>query len=144
MLHWQLLNLQDLFDLLLPVILDRINTFGDVKVLWDTGELKYFFEKPNYNKTLLYWKDSQDDFITLEHLKKTKELIENVSTWDMESIKGAIWDYASEVGRGNVLWPLRVSLTGKEKSPDPFTVASILGKTETLSRIDNAINILNS
>ena len=135
---------EDLFDLLLPVILDRINTFGDVKVLWDTGELKYFFEKPNYNKTLLYWKDSQDDFITLEHLKKTKELIENVATWDMESIKGAIWDYASEVGRGNVLWPLRVSLTGKEKSPDPFTVASILGKTETLSRIDNAINILNS
>jgi len=32
-----------------------------------------------------------------------------------------------------------VSLTGLEKSPDPFLVAGILGKEETMSRINNAI-----
>jgi glutamyl/glutaminyl-tRNA synthetase len=46
-----------------------------------------------------------------------------------------LWDYAEKEGRGNVLWPLRVALTGKEKSPDPFTMLSILGKKESLSRL---------
>jgi glutamyl/glutaminyl-tRNA synthetase len=36
---------------------------------------------------------------------------------------------------GNVLWPLRVALSGKEKSPEPFLLAHALGKKETLSRI---------
>ena len=56
-----------------------------------------------------------------------------------DSVKNLIFDYATEQGRGNVLWPLRVALSGKDKSPDPFTLCSILGKTETLSRISNAI-----
>ncbi|MEI6479900.1 MAG: glutamate--tRNA ligase [bacterium] len=133
-----------LFDRIFPVILDRITVFGDVKTLWDNGELSYFVEKPKYEKTLLYWKDAKEDSITVTHLKKAKELLGSVSQWDAESIKIALWDYASEVGRGNVLWPLRTALTGKEKSPDPFTVASILGQSETISRIDEAISLLNT
>ena len=58
----------------------------------------------------------------------------------MEKIKASIFDYATEQGRGNVLWPLRVSLSGKEKSPDPFTLIYILGKKETIGRIENAIS----
>jgi len=37
-----------------------------------------------------------------------------------------------------VLWPLRYSLSGREKSPDPFMIASIIGKSKTLARIENA------
>ena len=46
-------------------------------------------------------------------------------------------------GRGAVLWPLRYALSGKERSPDPFTLLSILGKEESISRIQKAIAILN-
>jgi glutamyl/glutaminyl-tRNA synthetase len=56
-----------------------------------------------------------------------------------EEVKTKIWDYATLKGRGQVLWPLRVALTGKDKSPDPFIVFSIIGKTEALKRIDSAI-----
>ena len=133
-----------LFDRIFSVILDRITVFGDVKTLWDNGELAYFIEKPKYEKTLLYWKDAKEGSITVTNLKKAKELLGDVSQWDTESIKTALWDYTSEVGRGNVLWPLRTALTGKEKSPDPFTVASILGQSETISRIDEAISLLNT
>ena len=41
-----------------------------------------------------------------------------------------------------VLWPLRYALSGQERSPDPFTLISILGTTETISRIRKAIAIL--
>jgi hypothetical protein len=47
---------------------------------------------------------------------------------------------------GSVLWPLRVALTGQEKSPGPFevcaTLALGLGKQEVLDRLDAAISKL--
>jgi glutamyl/glutaminyl-tRNA synthetase len=41
------------------------------------------------------------------------------------------------------LWPLRVALTGQDKSPDPFTSAYALGREESLKRIDIAIKKLS-
>jgi Anticodon binding domain len=40
--------------------------------------------------------------------------------------------------RGEILHPVRYALSGLEKSPDPFIIASIIGKNETLSRLQNA------
>jgi glutamyl/glutaminyl-tRNA synthetase len=44
--------------------------------------------------------------------------------------------------RGKLLWPLRVALSGRDKSPGPFEIAEILKKEETLKRIKNAINLI--
>ena len=129
---------------IVPVVLDRIVLLSDINTMNENGELAYFFEKPKYEKVLLYWKDAKDDTVTASHLEKAEALLSNVSEWNLESIKASVWDYASEAGRGNVLWPLRTSLTGREKSPDPFTVASIIGKTETLERVQEAINLLQA
>jgi glutamyl/glutaminyl-tRNA synthetase len=57
-------------------------------------------------------------------------------------VKEALFGYATDVGRASVLWPLRVALSGKEKSPDPFTLAAIVGKEVTLSRIAAARALL--
>ena len=43
---------------------------------------------------------------------------------------------------GNVLWPMRVALSGQEKSPSPFEIAEVLGKDKTLKRLKNAISKL--
>jgi glutamyl/glutaminyl-tRNA synthetase len=40
---------------------------------------------------------------------------------------------------GQVLWPLRVALSGLEKSPNFATLMVFLGKEETLKRLDTAI-----
>ena len=47
-----------------------------------------------------------------------------------------------EAGKGEVLWPLRVALTGKERSPDPFTVIHIIGSAEAYQRIKNACDTI--
>jgi len=44
--------------------------------------------------------------------------------------------------RGNLLWPLRVALTGKKNSAGPMDIAAVLGKEKTLKRIKEAINKL--
>ena len=43
---------------------------------------------------------------------------------------------------GLVFWPLRVVLSGKEKSPDPIDIALALGKKETVRRVEKAIDLL--
>jgi len=42
------------------------------------------------------------------------------------------------VGRGELLWPLRTALSGNKQSPDPFTLAFVLQREETLSRLQLA------
>ncbi len=138
------------------IIRDRIEKFSDIKTLFEgtspefaEGEMSYFFEKPKVDEKMLAWLNrsgksdrpiSEADLgkeieKAHEYLKQIKTLLESLETWDYESIKGAIWDYASSEGRGAVLWPMRVALSGREKSPDPFEIASILGKEETLKRL---------
>ena len=72
-----------------------------------------------------------------KYLQEVKTILSSIpeDLWNIENIKHGVWEYAEKVGRGNVLWPLRFSLSGKDKSPDPFTLAFVLGKQETLSRI---------
>jgi glutamyl-tRNA synthetase len=40
---------------------------------------------------------------------------------------------------GDVFWPVRVALSGEEKSPSPVELAFALGKDETISRIKRAM-----
>ncbi len=53
-----------------------------------------------------------------------------------------IMTLAEETGKGSVLWPLRYALSGKEKSPDPFTLLDILEIEESKKRVEKAIEIL--
>lgn len=116
------------------IIRDRIEKFADVKTLFEEGEMDYFFKAPKIDNAMLVWKDSTLEKAH-EYLKEVKSILKDLESWDYESIKGAIWPYADKEGRGAVLWPMRVALSGREKSPDPFEIASILGKEETLKRL---------
>ena len=105
------------------------------------GEFDYYIKKPEYEAKMLKWKTSTTE-ISKKHLEYILETLTKTPEENFESvekIKSVIFDYATEQGRGDVLWPLRVSLSGKEKSPDPFMLLYILGKIESLARIHNAI-----
>lgn len=130
---------------ILPIVLDRTNKWKDMDDLISAGELDYFFAEPVFEVSALLWKDEKDQSKAREKLSAVLEKISSLSEKDFESsekIKMAVWDYATEKGRGTVLWPMRFALSGKEKSPDPFTLASILGKKETEKRLQNAIKKL--
>ena len=46
------------------------------------------------------------------------------------------------MGFGKVMMPLRLALVGEMKGPDVFDIASVLGKEETVSRIEKAIDFM--
>lgn len=128
-----------------PIIFDHISKWGDIDTMTTAGELDYYSKEPEYESNMLLWKTSSSENAK-KHLEKVCGILKNSSDsdWsDAEKIKSLIFDYATQEGRGEVLWPLRVSLSGKEKSPDPFTLLFVLGKEESLKRIDNAIKKLS-
>ncbi len=121
------------------VLVDHISHFGEIAEMAGKGELTYLFEDPAYAPEALIWKTSDQASTRgyLEHIINTLSAIET-EQFSAETVKASLWDYASEQGRGNVLWPMRYALSGREKSPDPFTLAEILGKEATLRRLQTA------
>jgi len=134
----------ELLEKVIPIIVDRINTFGELQNYVTEGEFDYFFLSPTPAKEMIIWKKDTDFQIPKNNLKIISEMIEEIPETDFteEFLKSTLMPKAEELGKGSVLWPVRVALSGKDKSPDPFSLLSILGKKESLARIQKAINLL--
>lgn len=128
----------EILSRLLPVIKERIHLQKEVTDAAIAGEYDFAFKTPDVSAVLIKWKNDTSAGEAAPRLKKAIELLQSADFSSADTVKNALWEYAEEIGRGELLWPLRVALTGKEKSPDPFIVASIIGKEETLARIKNA------
>ena len=129
---------QDAVQKLAPTILERIHTKKEIKEAAGAGEYDWVSTTPEYETELLKWKNDDTVAAALPRLQKVFKLLREADFDTTDTIRGAVWTYAEETGKGEVLWPLRVSLSGKERSPDPFTLAFVLGREETLSRIKTA------
>jgi glutamyl-tRNA synthetase len=134
---------EDVARKILPLIRERISTWGDLGNIISEGELDYFFHAPDLSekKSKISEKKSTPQ-IAAAHLSRVIDLLTDLESFSFDEIKTAIWEYATAEGRGAVLWPFRYSLTGHDKSPDPFVVASVIGKEETLKRVNAAIQLL--
>lgn len=132
-------------DRVIPIIKERISTWGDIAQMADAGELDYYFAAPVYAKEKLLWKEETDYQKTRERLEAVLHTLEDVgsSAFTAGHIKEKIWNYATQEGRGFVLWPMRYALSGKDRSPDPFVLAEVLGKDETAKRLTRAIQYCN-
>ena len=123
-----------------PLIMDRISTYGELQTI-EAEEFRLFLERPNPEGGKLVWKEETKESAR-GHLTHIASLLEQANVETPEQVKECVMPYADEHGRGNVLWPLRVALSGKEKSIDPFSLIAYLGKDESLARIHQAINSL--
>lgn len=135
---------EEKFLKIIPLILERISTYADVKDMADAGELAYFFVRQDYSQEKIIWKDSEPETIK-NHLRWISEILTKLPEEDFtqEKIKELVMGYAdTQPARGAVLHPMRFALSGLERSPDPFTLAFIFGKEETLARLSVAIEKL--
>lgn len=124
---------------LAPTALERVHNQVEIKEAAEAGEYTWAFAVPEVLKELLKWKNDDSYEQVLPRLEKARELLQGADFSSPDTIKEALWSYAEEVGKGEVLWPLRVALTGRERSPDPFTCAYILGQDEVISRIEKHV-----
>ncbi|MFA7314675.1 MAG: glutamate--tRNA ligase [Candidatus Magasanikbacteria bacterium] len=127
------------FDLEKVVALEqgRANTL--LEIVENTG---FIFSEKDYDPDLLVWKKS-DKEKTKKNLQLTLDFLQQFSgIWNREDLESTIlaWIKDNAFGNGDILWPMRVALSGLQNSPGPLEIASVLGKEETLSRIHKAVD----
>lgn len=124
---------------------ERIKKLSEIAELVD-----FFFKDPDYEPSLLKWKNEAEEEIkkslasagkTLSKIKETEWTKEKIEEIGLREAEKNI-DSSGKKDRGKFLWPLRASLTGKKNSAGPFEIAEVLGKEETLKRIEKAKNSL--
>lgn len=118
----------------------RLKKLSDIVKLTD-----FFFKKDNlkFSPNLLIWKKTSKKTIERNLDLLLKEISEiDSKNFTEEFLKEKLMNLAQKTGTGELLWPLRVALSGKESSAGPFEIMSILGKNKTLKRIKNAKNII--
>lgn len=129
---------------LAPTILERVHNQTEIRAADEAGEYDWAFSPVEYETELLKWKNDESVDAALPRLQHVAALLQEADFSSKEHVQEAIWPYAEETGKGEVLWPLRVALTGKERSPDPFTCAYTLQKEESLKRISKACDKMSA
>ncbi|MDP5105488.1 MAG: glutamate--tRNA ligase [Polaribacter sp.] len=107
---------------------------------WDLSS--FFFETPTEfdekaaNKN---WKPE-----TAQLMQELAQVISNVEDFSSANTEKEIkeWITAKEIGFGKVMQPLRLALVGKLAGPHLFDIIAMIGKVETINRIENAIKNL--
>ena len=132
------LNLEFLSTVLQP----RVETLADICVQAD------FLENlPDYDIALFQNKKMKtDELIAKQALALSLDALKDLQTWDNETLFNVLKELAQDKGlkNGQVLYPVRIALSGKETTPGGATeLAVVLGKEETLNRIQTALEKLN-
>ncbi len=131
-----------------PFLIERISHFNELADKERVRAIDFFFKQPEYQASMLIpKKDASIDPLTIRaHLIEVSKRLSELEEKDFteENVKKAMFDYAEEKGKGAVLWPMRMALSGKERSPNPLALATVFGKKETLSRLAIAITKLEN
>ena len=76
-----------------------------------------------------------------ELLRAARDRLAALAKWDTESLEGAVRESAESSGvkLGKLAQPLRAALTGRTTSPGIFDVLLLLGRDESLARVEDQI-----
>ncbi|MFC6877406.1 glutamate--tRNA ligase [Flavobacterium myungsuense] len=110
-----------------------------VSEFWELSN--YFFEAPtSYDeKAAKNWKEE-----TPALMQELISVIENIGDFTSLNIEIIVkdWMTKNEIGMGKVMQPFRLSLVGALKGPHLFDIVELIGKEETIKRIEKAITTL--
>ncbi|MEG1843166.1 MAG: glutamate--tRNA ligase [Clostridia bacterium] len=80
--------------------------------------------------------------VALDALKKMRPVMAGIADWTEEGIHAGVMEAIARLGmkNGQALWPLRIAISGKANTPGgAIEIGYLLGKEETLARIDRSI-----
>lgn len=111
-----------------------------------TEQTDFLAKMPEYDVSLYENKKMKTNpEIAARALQIVLPILENVTDWTNENLFNTLKEtaVANEMKNGQILYPVRIALSGKETTPGGATeLAHILGKDETLKRIKAAVSKL--
>ena len=119
----------------------RIELFSDIK-----GHIDFFEKLPDYDTDMYTHKKMKTTAeSSYEALSKILPVLEETSDWSNDALYELLKKFAEENGlkNGQILWPLRTAVSGKQMTPGGATeLMEILGREESLIRIKAGIELL--
>ena len=121
------------------LIKERANFVSD---FWELSN--FFFEAPTtYNEKMVkkQWKEN-----TPELMQSVADILQSCDDFSSSHIESQVKDWITEqeLSFGKVMGPLRLITVGDMKGPHLFDILEMLGKSECLTRINNALLSLSS
>ncbi len=104
-----------------------------------------FYQVGEYDSTLICSEKMKVDAAGAKAvLQVVAERYEQLTDWNKENLQKVLVDLVAEqsLKNGQVFWPLRVVLSGTQASAGAYEMAYVLGKEETLKRIQSGIQKL--
>lgn len=119
------------------LVKDRVSFVSE---LWD--QTSFFFEAPvSYDEKSVRkrWKQG-----TSGNMQQLTELIKEIDDFSSENQEAIVkgWISDNELHMGNIMNAFRLSIVGESKGPHMFDITEVIGKEETINRLENAINRL--
>ena len=119
------------------LIKERANFVSD---FWELSD--YFFESPtNFDEKAVrkQWKED-----TPQIMNDIIGVLENIEDFSSENVESLVkeWINEKELSFGKVMPPLRLVVVGAMKGPHLFDILGMIGKAESISRIQNAVSII--
>ncbi|SDT51446.1 glutamyl-tRNA synthetase [Mucilaginibacter mallensis] len=104
----------------------------------------YFFEVPreyDINSVKPKWSDAKTDFFNVLMSRYA-----DVQMWESADLENLFKALMEEKGlkAGDVMLPFRIMLVGGKFGPHVFDIAALLGKNETINRIEQALAVFNA
>jgi len=125
----------------ISLIKERMRKLAQFKELTN-----YFFQRPNYEAGLLVFRKSTP-IRSIQGLKTAYQTLEKADPkiWQKPEQLNRLLAGQVEKSRltnGDIFWPVRVALSGRDASPSPSELLWALGREESLGRIEQAIKRL--
>lgn len=124
------------------VVQQRADTLNDIPPMLDFIDTFPSYSNDLYNNK----KMKTNPEVALNALKECRKELENQEDWSEEALHETLLALPKKLGvkNGIILFPLRLAISGKQSTPGgAIEIAHILGKEETLRRLDLSIEQLS-
>ena len=124
------------------LIQTRIEVFPDIP-----AQIDFFQEVPAYDTAMYCHKKMKtNEENSLEVLQELLPLFEAQEDYSNDALFEVLKGYVAQKGckNGLAMWPIRTAVSGKQSTPGGATeIMEIIGKAETIQRIQDAIALLS-
>ena len=134
---------RDWLEKIVEAVGERLTTFQNI-----LPQTRYFFTDDfEYEpKAVKKWWGGSDEKKqkTREILTNLGQILEDLSTFDLETVEAAVWKYTDEndIKRVAAMQAMRIALTGLSFGPSLFDIVVLLGRDEVIQRIQRALAYL--
>ena len=123
--------------LVVGLIKERATFISD---FWELSH--YFFKAPESYDDKASKKAFKEG--TKDYLSQLVSIIKLINVFSVETLQSEIkgWITSKNIGFGQIMMPLRLALVGALQGPDVFEIMFMIGKEETIERLEKVISIL--